>query len=216
MSSVKNPSAVIQARVRKAKELEVSISREGGALPATMLGEESKLSKPAKKEEVEAFVKANNRWLHGEASDILMSMSPVDQKRVIAGGTLSGCRDPVAVMQTRAKKAREIEMEFENLAAGRGPRKTEPPRPTAPTFGQEAAEMQMFAPPQEVSVTESRFAPLPDADTEDTSTLFGESLACRRDLEKQVWLFQRLPHTGGRGDQLLVAVRGWQNGPEEP
>eukprot|EP00913_Durusdinium_trenchii_P003387 g3135.t1 len=45
MSSVQNPIAVIQARVRKAKELEAAVSRSGGKVPAVLLGLESKLVK---------------------------------------------------------------------------------------------------------------------------------------------------------------------------
>eukprot|EP00930_Biecheleria_cincta_P054256 TRINITY_DN4024_c0_g4_i1.p1 TRINITY_DN4024_c0_g4~~TRINITY_DN4024_c0_g4_i1.p1 ORF type:complete len:369 (+),score=81.76 TRINITY_DN4024_c0_g4_i1:61-1167(+) len=178
MSSVRDPSAVIQARVRKAKELEVSLSRNGGVLPPDMTGQESRISKPATKEELEAFVRANDRWLQGEAAEILRSMSPVDQKRVISAGTMSGCRDPVAVIQTRAKKARELELELENLAAGKGSLKKEGSAPvtSTPSFCEAAAAAHLYAPPEEVDVSESRFARAVDAaDLADNSSLAGES-----------------------------------------
>ncbi|CAJ1362351.1 unnamed protein product [Effrenium voratum] len=175
MSSVQNPLAVIQARVRKAKDLEAAVSRSGGSVPAVLLGLESKLTKPATAEEVDAFVKSNERWLGGEAVEILKSMTAVDQRRVISAGTMSGCRDPVAVIQTRAKKAREMEMELENLAAGRGPllKKEGKRTPAAPSFDEEQAAMHLYAPPEEVSAKESRFAPPETA--EGGAALVGDS-----------------------------------------
>merc|ERR1712176_1652971 len=41
-------------------------------------------------------------------------MSSLDQKRVLAADTMSGCRDPVAVIQARINKARKLEMQLEN------------------------------------------------------------------------------------------------------
>lgn len=174
MSSVQNPVAVIQARVRKAKELEAAVSRSGGKVPAVLMGLESKLIKPATAEDLDAFIKANDRWLGDEAVQTLRSMSAFDQRRVISAGTMSGCRDPVAVIQTRAKKAREMEMELENLAAGKGPLlKKEKPQAPAPSFDEEAAAMHLYAPPEEVLAWESRFAPPPIEDED--SALVGES-----------------------------------------
>lgn len=175
MSSVQNPVAVIQARVRKAKELEAAVSRSGGKVPAVLLGLESKLIKPATEEDLDGFIKANDRWLGDEAVQTLRSMSAFDQRRVISAGTMSGCRDPVAVIQTRAKKAREMEMELENLAAGKGPllKKEKPSQAPAPSFDEEAAAMHLYAPPEEVFAWESRFAPPPIEDED--SALVGES-----------------------------------------
>lgn len=175
MSSVQNPVAVIQARVRKAKELEAAVSRSGGKVPAVLLGLESKLIKPATEEDLDGFIKANDRWLGDEAVQTLRSMSAFDQRRVISAGTMSGCRDPVAVIQTRAKKAREMEMELENLAAGKGPllKKEKPSQAPAPSFDEEAAAMHLYAPPEEVFAWESRFAPPPIED--EYSALVGES-----------------------------------------
>lgn len=175
MSSVQNPVAVIQARVRKARELEAAVSRSGGKVPAVLLGLESKLIKPATEEDLDGFIKANDRWLGDEAVQTLRSMSAFDQRRVISAGTMSGCRDPVAVIQTRAKKAREMEMELENLAAGKGPllKKEKPSQAPAPSFDEEAAAMHLYAPPEEVFAWESRFAPPPIEDED--SALVGES-----------------------------------------
>ncbi|CAL1138963.1 unnamed protein product [Cladocopium goreaui] len=175
MSSVQNPVAVIQARVRKATELEAAVSRSGGKVPAVLLGLESKLIKPATEEDLDGFIKANDRWLGDEAVQTLRSMSAFDQRRVISAGTMSGCRDPVAVIQTRAKKAREMEMELENLAAGKGPllKKEKPSQAPAPSFDEEAAAMHLYAPPEEVFAWESRFAPPPIEDED--SALVGES-----------------------------------------
>eukprot|EP00435_Cladocopium_sp_Y103_P031842 s1613_g8.t1 len=173
MSSVQNPVAVIQARVRKAKELEAAVSRSGGKVPAVLMGLESKLIK-LWTQDLDAFIKANDRWLGDEAVQTLRSMSAFDQRRVISAGTMSGCRDPVAVIQTRAKKAREMEMELENLAAGKGPLlKKEKPQAPAPSFDEEAAAMHLYAPPEEVLAWESRFAPPPIEDED--SALVGES-----------------------------------------
>lgn len=142
MSSVRDPAAVIQARVRKAREMEAQIGRGASAGAAVSSisgglgpGGETRITKPATREELEAFVKGNERWLQGEAEDILRSMNPVDQKRVISAGTMSGCRDPVAVIQTRAKKAREMEAELETLAAGQQRQAVpEPQMPPPPNF----------------------------------------------------------------------------------
>lgn len=159
MSSVQNPIAVLQARVRKAKDLEEAAARSGGAIPAALLGLESKLAKPATSEELEAFVKSNDRWLEGEAVELLRAMSPVDQRRVISAGTMSGCRDPVAVIQTRVKKAREMELELENLAAGKKPLlHDEKPGPATQSFREEEAAAHLYAPPEEVGAMESKFA----------------------------------------------------------
>lgn len=163
MSSVRDPAAVIQARVRKAREMEAQIGRGAGfGTSSGMAGlglTESRISKPATQEELNSFVKANERWLQGEAEDILRAMNPVDQKRVISAGTMSGCRDPVAVIQTRAKKAREMEAELESLASGPRPPMPEPQLPPPPNFCEAAAAMHMFAAPEVVSRNESKFAP---------------------------------------------------------
>lgn len=159
MSSVQNPIAVLQARVRKAKDLEEAAARSGGAIPAALLGLESKLVKPATSEELEAFVKSNDRWLAGEALELLRAMSPVDQRRVISAGTMSGCRDPVAVIQTRVKKARDMELELENLAAGKKPLlHDEKPGLATRSFREEEAAAHLYAPPEEVCAMESKFA----------------------------------------------------------
>merc|ERR1719424_2764432 len=60
MSSVRDPAAVIQARVRKAKEVEASLVRGQPALPdAKGAGGDSRITKPASVQEVEGFIKAN-------------------------------------------------------------------------------------------------------------------------------------------------------------
>mmetsp|Transcript_19259 Transcript_19259/g.41488 ORF Transcript_19259/g.41488 Transcript_19259/m.41488 type:complete len:487 (-) Transcript_19259:17-1477(-) len=172
MSSVREPVAVIQARVRKAREVETQIGRGQGAGSAIVGGSSAAivgtgarvgmsdlvLPKPATKEEVEAFLKLNERWMQGEAVDLLRSMNPVDQKRVMSGGTLSGCRDPVAVIQTRAKKAREMELELANLEAGK---RVDTPTVAAPQFSTVTASMHLYAPPEVVDQEDSRFAPPP-------------------------------------------------------
>eukprot|EP00421_Protoceratium_reticulatum_P009645 CAMPEP_0168373920 /NCGR_PEP_ID=MMETSP0228-20121227/9035_1 /TAXON_ID=133427 /ORGANISM="Protoceratium reticulatum, Strain CCCM 535 (=CCMP 1889)" /LENGTH=774 /DNA_ID=CAMNT_0008386853 /DNA_START=51 /DNA_END=2375 /DNA_ORIENTATION=- len=175
MSSVRDPTAVIQARVRKAREMEAQIGRGGGIGPSPLLGEESRISKPATREELDSFIKSNERWLQGEAADILRAMSPVDQKRVISAGTMSGCRDPIAVIQTRAKKAREMELELESIAAGnRPPQQPEPPQlPPPPHFCEAAAAMHLFAPPELVLRQESKFAPPPES-AKDGPMLIGD------------------------------------------
>jgi len=175
MSSVRDPGAVIQARVRKAKDMEVQINRGQGAGDSVpTAGSEGatdgRSPKPATREDVEAFIKANERWLQGEAEDILRNMNASDQKRVLAAGTLSGCRDPVAVIQTRAKKAREMEAEIEGLTKqAPPPPPPEPPPPTAPTFCEAAAAMHMFAPAEIVSRVASKFAPPPSVEIKDDS-----------------------------------------------
>merc|ERR1719359_336511 len=87
---------------------------------------------------------------------------------------MSGCRDPVAVIQTRAKKAREMEAELESLSKPTPPPPDTPP-PPPPTFCEAAAAMHMFAPAEIVTRMESKFSPPPTAALqEDTSAMVGE------------------------------------------
>jgi len=176
MSSVRDPSAIIQARVRKAREMEAQVGRgASGVIAAANLDPESRISKPAGKEEVEAFIKGNERWLQGEAAEILRTMNPLDQKRVLAAGTLSGCRDPVAVIQTRVKKARQMELELENISAGQRSGSAETSTPPAPTFDPVAAAMFLYAPPSLVNHQESKFAPPPAFYRDTLEVTAGES-----------------------------------------
>ena len=147
--SCRDASGVMRSRVRQAREKEALLAnaRAGNANPGTGAGQVAvigqggvgMLSKPATSDEIEAFIGGNRRWLSEEAEELLRAMTPVDQKRVLAAGTLSGCRDPVAVVQTRAKKAREMEMEFENLTRGGvlSMPKVEVPAVPMPTFSAE-------------------------------------------------------------------------------
>merc|ERR1712232_1049593 len=70
--------------------------------------------------------------------------------------------DPVAVIQTRAKKSRETEMELVGLSSGRQP--PPPPPPLEPMMGlppafyETAAAIHMFALPEEVTGSDSKFA----------------------------------------------------------
>lgn len=180
MSSVKNPAAVIQARVRKARELEIQLGRPAGAARgapgAPLDGAFRGLSKPATKDELDAFVKGNERWLQGEGEKILRAMSPEDQKRIIAAGTMSGCRDPVAVLQTRAKKAREMEMEVVSMESSRQAAPKEEPPQVLPQqhVDESTAMMHILAPLEEVSRQESRFASSTGKVAEDAASIAGE------------------------------------------
>lgn len=174
--SCRDAAGVMRSRVRQAKEKEAILS--GAHL--TEAASSTKLSRPATKEEVEAFITANRKWMTPESEEIMKLMNPLDQKRVISGGTLSGCRDSVAVLQTRAKRGREMELEFEMIASGK---KVEPPKPAAeqmplPLFSAEAARAFIHATPQEVRVEHSRFASAAEPEsfvTEETSgPLVGE------------------------------------------
>eukprot|EP00913_Durusdinium_trenchii_P022973 g21570.t2 len=182
--SCRDAAGVMRSRVRQAKEKEAILSGSKTEDAAT------KLSIPASKEEVEAFISANRRWMTPESEEMMKLMNPLDQKRVITGGTegiwtekatgtgrevtLSGCRDSVAVLQTRAKRGREMELEFEMIASGK---KVEPPKPASeqmplPLFSAEAARAFIHATPQEVRSEHSRFASAADPEsfvTEETS-----------------------------------------------
>lgn len=170
--SCRDAIGVMRSRIRQAREREALLSgtyvppRETGLKEGVAVFTEDgsgKLVKPASKEEVEAFIAANKRWMNLEAEELLKVMSPNDQKRVIAAGTLSGCRDPVAVVQTRAKRAREMELEFENLTSGRKLlQQVAAPSISVPIFSTEAAEIYVNAKPQEVRPEQSRFAPPPE------------------------------------------------------
>eukprot|EP00439_Symbiodinium_sp_Y106_P026242 s4703_g3.t1 len=162
--SCRDAVGVMRSRVRQAKEKEAILS--GAHLAENAAASSGRLSRPASKDEVEAFIASNRRWMTPESEEILKLMNPHDQKRVISAGTLSGCRDPVAVLQTRAKRAREMEIEFELIASGK---KVEPPKPAAetmpmPVFSAEAAHAFIHAAPQEVRSENSRFAPPPETD----------------------------------------------------
>eukprot|EP00435_Cladocopium_sp_Y103_P021591 s581_g5.t1 len=64
---------------------------------------------PATKDEVEAFITENNRWIEDAAATEFRNMSPEDQRRVISAGTLVSCRDAAGVMRSRVRQAREKE-----------------------------------------------------------------------------------------------------------
>jgi len=57
---------------------------------------------PPTQEEIDEFVVENRRWLSDEAEDILRHMDNQDQRHVIAEGSMSNCRDPVAIVKSRA------------------------------------------------------------------------------------------------------------------
>jgi len=176
LSSVRDPAKVLQSRAKKGKELEDELAAAAAAQGAAQADDRSnRVSKPATPEELETFIKANERWLFGEALEILRGMNAVDQKRVISSGTMSGCRDPVAVVQTRAKKARELEEELVALPTGKSLQGTGgmPTVPPGPTFGAQAAALHMFAAPQAVAQEESRFAPPAAGRTPDEALVAG-------------------------------------------
>eukprot|EP00442_Polarella_glacialis_P004409 CAMPEP_0115158314 /NCGR_PEP_ID=MMETSP0227-20121206/69518_1 /TAXON_ID=89957 /ORGANISM="Polarella glacialis, Strain CCMP 1383" /LENGTH=293 /DNA_ID=CAMNT_0002569761 /DNA_START=74 /DNA_END=951 /DNA_ORIENTATION=- len=52
--------------------------------------------------ELDEFIIENRRWLSEEAEDILRAMEGFDQSHVIAEGSMSNCRDPVAIVKSRA------------------------------------------------------------------------------------------------------------------
>lgn len=56
------------------------------------------------KQLIEDFLEANASVMNEEAEEVLRAMNPADQRRVIEVGSLSGCRDPVAIIKTRAKQ----------------------------------------------------------------------------------------------------------------
>lgn len=164
---------VIRARVRQSKEKEALLSGElPSSVPVVPGGGGHVLHPSANKDEVEVFIRANLRWLSGEAEDIFRAMNPIDQKRVISAGTMSGCRDPVAVLQTRAKRAREMEHEFEQLTRGRQGQVGAPEIPV-PQVAAEVSIAYVLAKPEEVKQGESRFAQTstaPPKEPEPTST----------------------------------------------
>ena len=169
--SCRDAVGVMRSRVRQAKEKETILSGAHLSNPEAG-GVGGKLSRPASKEEVQGFLASNSRWLNPEAEEILKMMNPLDQKRVINGGTLSGCRDPVAVLQTRAKRAREMEVEFELIASGKKPQgpKVQTPAVNVPHFSAEAASAFVYARPEEVQAENSRFASAVGTDDDDETS----------------------------------------------
>jgi len=93
MSNCRDPVAIIKSRawqghLRKNREW----VEERKALPIDMA--------------VEDFLEANAGMVNEEAEQVIRSMSPTSQRHVIDGGSLSGCRDPVAIIKTRAKQGK--------------------------------------------------------------------------------------------------------------
>ncbi|CAJ1451747.1 unnamed protein product [Effrenium voratum] len=54
-------------------------------------------------EEIDAFVIVNRKFLSDEAEETFRNMDGLDQKHVIAEGSLSNCKDPVAIIKSRAR-----------------------------------------------------------------------------------------------------------------
>lgn len=59
------------------------------------------MSEPTQ-EELDDFIIENRQWLSEEAEGVLRSMNGSDQRNVIEEGSMSNCRDPVAIVKTRA------------------------------------------------------------------------------------------------------------------
>lgn len=177
MSSVRDPSAVIQTRARKARAL------ENDPVPTANGAEDpAKFNKPATRDELETFILQNKAWLSADAERTLRNLNPPDWKRVIAGGTMSSVRDPVAVIQTRIRKARQLEAEV--IALSKPKPTAEPPstdsvpslQPTA-VFSSQMVEAHLFAPPEVVDRSSSKFQPFVPGATlakEDESSLVGD------------------------------------------
>eukprot|EP00928_Gymnodinium_smaydae_P094856 TRINITY_DN803_c0_g1_i1.p1 TRINITY_DN803_c0_g1~~TRINITY_DN803_c0_g1_i1.p1 ORF type:complete len:396 (-),score=114.55 TRINITY_DN803_c0_g1_i1:66-1253(-) len=72
----------------------------------------------ASPKDVETFIQENKHELLGDALEIFQKMTPQDQRRVIADGGLRDCKNVVAVIKGRARKAREME---QFLAGGKLP-----------------------------------------------------------------------------------------------
>eukprot|EP00416_Gambierdiscus_australes_P046041 CAMPEP_0171108982 /NCGR_PEP_ID=MMETSP0766_2-20121228/70015_1 /TAXON_ID=439317 /ORGANISM="Gambierdiscus australes, Strain CAWD 149" /LENGTH=93 /DNA_ID=CAMNT_0011570619 /DNA_START=146 /DNA_END=425 /DNA_ORIENTATION=- len=54
----------------------------------------------------EDFIGTDREWLPDEAmaEAMLRAMTPEDQRRVIEGGSMSSCRDPMAVLRSRVRQ----------------------------------------------------------------------------------------------------------------
>merc|ERR1712232_595853 len=106
---------------------------------------------PATKEEVENFISANLQWLPLEAQEVMRGFNPIDQKRAMSWGSMAGKYNPVSVLHTRVKEAKEWEKEFAKKWS-QSEEKVE-----VKTYTTAAAEGYMFAEATEVDPTESKF-----------------------------------------------------------
>mmetsp|Transcript_5187 Transcript_5187/g.16790 ORF Transcript_5187/g.16790 Transcript_5187/m.16790 type:complete len:752 (-) Transcript_5187:9-2264(-) len=160
MANCRDPVALVRVRIRAAQEAE----REVAAAAA------GRVPNPATDEEFDAFMKIEQPFLNDDAEELLRSLSRVDIKRVMNAGTLSGCRNPAAVIRRRIREAREAELEDASrpLAAAA----PSPPEAatlsleqdpydqevSAPAFTSAAAAGYLYTSPEEVQRTESKFA----------------------------------------------------------
>eukprot|EP00931_Biecheleriopsis_adriatica_P016294 TRINITY_DN12052_c0_g1_i3.p1 TRINITY_DN12052_c0_g1~~TRINITY_DN12052_c0_g1_i3.p1 ORF type:complete len:343 (-),score=92.41 TRINITY_DN12052_c0_g1_i3:99-1127(-) len=117
---------------------------------------------PATEPEVDTFIKGNKTFLNSEAEEVFRKMNPVDQKRVISDGGLRECMNPVAVLKTRARKAREAEL---ILAGGKLPQRQQQSQPElldlatyVPDQSLYATSFYMHGQHTVVKASESRFA----------------------------------------------------------
>lgn len=88
---------------------------------------------------IEEYLQMNRHWLNDEAEEVLREMDPVDQRNVIETGSLTGCRDPVAVLRSRAKTARQKGKgkggySKLNSGKGKGGKSQTPPQDGAPDW----------------------------------------------------------------------------------
>lgn len=107
LSTARNPSAALLARIRDARVSTRSSSSSGGTSSKTGA------------EDVESFIKGNQ--IDESAADSLRSSSPTIQRIVLARGELSNCRNPSSALLARIRDARHAPRDEPQ---GRGP----PPR----------------------------------------------------------------------------------------
>lgn len=69
--------------------------------PERYLGSQESVVGPSA-DEIDEFVVENRRWLSDEAEEILRNMDGADQMHVVAEGSMSNCRDSVAIVKSRA------------------------------------------------------------------------------------------------------------------
>jgi len=101
--------AVIRTRLSGILERDLSsVPAAFQEAAATAVG---RAPRPASADEFDKFMRDNRPFMTEEAQEALRALNPVDRKRVIVAGTMSGCRNPVAVIHCRVRQAKEKEQE---------------------------------------------------------------------------------------------------------
>ena len=69
---------------------------------------------------LEEFVKVNQAWLNDAAEEYLRGCGPADQRAIMEVGSLTGCRDPMAIVKSRARQAQKGKKGGKGKEKGKG------------------------------------------------------------------------------------------------